>query len=262
MTPKKFENSKSPGHWVESPFLRERRTSSLTKLFLKGSGVQGRLRRALRYDAVLVSALSLCFLLACAAVPADGPTALTEPLPPDVIQARKVVERLQQETIAIARLGSKLSFEQRRKRLMELDEESFDFSRMARLSYGKGFEQLSPDQKRLWTQTFILLRCSGTAKVNSRDRGQKYRFVGYDQVSDNVVLVRSGVRYPKRAVEIFIDYRLRREQGRWFIVDRYSPPSVSEVVMRRAEYRPILQKEGFDGLILDMERRIRGYSSR
>ncbi|MCS5635923.1 MAG: ABC transporter substrate-binding protein [Myxococcota bacterium] len=202
------------------------------------------------------------FFVACASSPPTERTAFVEPLPPSVTQARNVVQRLHDETIAISRLGSELSFEQRRERLMKLDLESFNFSRMAQLSYGKGFEKLSPDQKRLWVDTFILLRCSGSAKVNARYRGQEYRFVGYDRVSDDVVLIRSGVRYPKRAMEIAIDYRLLRKGGRWRIVDRYAPPSVSEVVMRRAEYRTILQEEGFDGLILDMERRIRGYSAR
>jgi ABC-type transporter MlaC component len=32
--------------------------------------------------------------------------------------------------------------------------------------------------------------------------------------------------------------------------------------MRRSEYRTILEKEGFDGLIEDMDRRIEGYMAR
>ena len=69
------------------------------------------------------------------------------------------------------------------------------------------------------------------------------------------------MRYPNRALEIVIDYQLIRTQGRWKIVDRYSPSSVSEIAMRRSEYRTVLEKEGFAGLIQDMERRIQGYAS-
>jgi ABC-type transporter MlaC component len=45
-------------------------------------------------------------------------------------------------------------------------------------------------------------------------------------------------------------------------VDRYSPSTVSEIAMRRSEYRTILEKEGFDGLIEDIDHRIEGYMAR
>ena len=262
MTPKEFERSRNPEHWVEPPSQGKRCASTSRKIVLRVSPPRKRLPWALRFRGIQAGLLLFSCLLGCAGKPATDKAAFVEPMAPSVIQARDVVKRLHDETIAIARLGSELSFEERRERLMKLDLESFNFSRMAQLSYGKGFVQLTPEQKRIWVNTFTLLRCSGSARVNARYRGQEYRFIGYDRVSDDVVLIRSGVRYPKRAVEIAIDYRLLREEGRWRIVDRYTPPSVSEVVMRRAEYRPILQEEGFDGLILDMERRIQGYSSR
>jgi phospholipid transport system substrate-binding protein len=63
-------------------------------------------------------------------------------------------------------------------------------------------------------------------------------------------------------LEISVDYRLAEVGGEWKIVDRYSPSTVSEIAMRRSEYRTILEKEGFDGLIEDMDRRIEGYMAR
>ena len=262
MTPKRFGRSRVRGRWVEALTRGKRRGSRSRQIRLTFPLQSNQLGAGRRSRGILAEILFLAFFLACAGSPPMEKTALVEPLPPSVSQARNVVQRLHDETIAISRLGSELSFEQRRQRMMKLDLESFNFPHMAKLSYGKGFEKLSPDQKRLWIDTFILLRCSGSAKVNSRYRGQEYRFIGYDRVSDDVVLIRSGVRYPNRAMEITVDYRLLRKGGRWRIVDRYAPPSVSEVVMRRAEYRTILQQEGFDGLILDMQRRIRGYSAR
>jgi phospholipid transport system substrate-binding protein len=137
----------------------------------------------------------------------------------------------------------------------------FDLPRMGELSYGPGYGELSAEQRKLWIDTFILFRSSASAKVNSRDRRQVYRLTGYRAISDGIVLIRTSVKYPHHAMEISVDYRLMRSGGQWKIVDRYSPSSVSEIAMRRSEYRTVLEKEGFDGLILDMDRRIKGYMS-
>ncbi len=183
------------------------------------------------------------------------------PLPPSVAESRGVVVRVQQGTSEIARLGDELSFGQRREQLLEIALANFNLPRMAELSYGPGYRNLPPAQRETWVKTFILFHSSASAKLNSRDRGQVYRLISFDRVSKDEVIIRTGIRYPRHAVEIVADYHLMPVGDGWKIFDRNSPPSVSENAMRRAEYRTILEKEGFDGLIADMDRRIAGYSA-
>ena len=198
-------------------------------------------------------------VVACA-TPPPPPDPFLGTLSPGVEESRDVVVRVQQSTREIARLGKELTFDQRRERLLKVGLANFDLSRMAELSYGPRYRDLSTAQRKTWLKTFILFRSSASAKLNSRDRGQSYRLISFDQVSKRWVIIRTGIRYPRHAVEIIADYRLMSVAGEWKIFDRNSPPSVSENAMRRAEYRTILEKEGFDGLILDMDRRIAGYS--
>ncbi|MDG2336131.1 MAG: ABC transporter substrate-binding protein [Myxococcota bacterium] len=205
--------------------------------------------------------LTLVLTVVACATPPPPPDPFLGPLPPSVEAARDVVVRVQQSTSEIARLGKELTFDQRRERLLQVGLANFDLSRMAELSYGGGYRKLSTAQQETWLKTFILFYSSASAKLNSRDRGQSYRLVSFDQVEKNVVIIRTAIRYPRHAVEIVADYRLMPVAGEWKIFDRNSPPSVSENAMRRAEYRTILEKEGFDGLILDMDRRIAGYSA-
>jgi len=185
-----------------------------------------------------------------------------EPLPPGVAQARDVVLRVQESVREVAQQSSALGYEERRVALAEIGLRNFDLPRMAELSYGPSFRELTPVQKRLWVDTFIAFRSSASAKVNSRDRGRVSRLTGYDQISQGVVLIRTAVRYPRQILEISVDYRLVEVGGEWKIVDRYSPSTVSEIAMRRSEYRTILEKEGFDGLIEDIDHRIEGYMAR
>ncbi len=196
---------------------------------------------------------------ACASSP--PPPAKPEPVPASIAPARDVVIGVQARLVELAKAGSDMGFDERRSALMELGRDDFDLPLMARLSYGRGWPGLTAAQRRLFIDTFTLFRCSAVAKLNSRYRGQIYRFTGYEKLSEDRVLIRTGLRYPNRALEIVINYQLIRMEGRWKVVDRYSPSSVSETAMRRSEYQTLLEKEGFAGLIHDMERRIRGYAS-
>ena len=205
-----------------------------------------------------VLSLLLMGLVACA-TPEPEPKLDPDPLPVSAAQARDVVVEVQARLVELAKAGTSMGFEERRSAVMELGRDYFALPLMAQLSYGKGWPDLTPDQQRLFVDTFTLFRCSSVAKLNSRDRGQVYRFTGYEEIGDDRMLIRTGLRYPNRALEIVVDYQLIRRGDRWKIVDRYAPPSVSEVAMRRAEYHTLLEKEGFDGLIQDMERRIQDY---
>ncbi len=209
---------------------------------------------------LLSGALSIFLmgLIACT-TPAPQPKPDPDPLPVSAAQARDVVLGVQASLVELAKAGTNLGFEERRSAVMELGRDYFALPLMAQLSYGKGWSDLTPDQQRLFVDTFTLFRCSSVAKLNSRDRGQVYRFTGYEEIGDDRMMIRTGLRYPNRALEIVVDYQLIRMEGRWKIVDRYAPPSVSEVAMRRSEYRTLLEKEGFAGLIQDMERRIQDY---
>lgn len=225
-----------------------------TRSHRRKAGFQGSARWFVVF-AVLALGMTACV------TPSPEKDPFLEPLPAGVAEARDIVLAVQQSTVEVAALGSDLGYDERRAALMGVGRKYFDLPRMGELSFGPGYGELSAEQRKLWIDTFILFRASAIAKVNSEDRGQVYRLAGYEIVSDRMVLIRTLVRYPLHATEMSVDYRLMRTRGQWKIIDRYSPSSVSEIAMRRAEYRTVLEKEGFDGLILDMDRRIEGYAS-
>lgn len=256
---RKFEHSKQQGHSVE-PKLKIIAEGSLRRRpDMEYSTRSHRGTDGCRHSANWFVFIALG-LVACASPPPLKDPFL-EPLPTGVAQARDVVLAVQQSVADVSALGSDLGYEERRAVLMGVGRKYFDLPRMGELSYGPGYGELSAEQRKLWIDTFILFRSSASAKVNSRDRRQVYRLTGYRAISDGIVLIRTSVKYPHHAMEISVDYRLMRSGGQWKIVDRYSPSSVSEIAMRRSEYRTVLEKEGFDGLILDMDRRIKGYMS-
>ena len=207
--------------------------------------------------AVWVSGFLLLFLLAGCATQSSGPKlAEASPAPEQVIAARAVVSRLQAAMTEIMQAGPELGYSGRKALIMGVVLEVYDLPTMARLSYGPGWQELDVEQQALWIVTFTRFHVSSIAEVRSRYRGQIHRMLGYRLVPDGHVLIETQLDYPGRAVDFYTNYLLRPTDEGWKIIDVMSPPSVSEVAMRRAEYQTLLEKGGFSGLVGDMEKRI------
>ena len=51
------------------------------------------------------------------------------------------------------------------------------------------------------------------------------------------------------AEPVRLDFRFRKTEAGWRIMDLYAKGRVSEVALRRSEYASILERQGIDGLI-------------
>ncbi len=204
-------------------------------------------------------ALSMLVCLGCQGNPlarTDTPLA-TEDLSADVLAALAVVQELQAAMISIMQQGPELGFQGRFDAIAEVARVSFDIPAMARASFGPGFRDLTPEQQRIWIDTYERFHISSLAEVRDRFRGQSYVTLDASEPQPGIVMISSKLDFPGRNVDLYIDHRLRRTADGWRIIDVFAPPSVSEVAMRRSEYRTVLERSGFDGLIEEMERRIR-----
>jgi len=221
-----------------------------------------RSRHRHRAPMVLASTLlssSLLLVAACGSNPiARKDTPLeTEGLSADVTAALAVVEALQAGMIEVMKQGPDLGYAGRFAAIEEIARRSFDIPAMARASYGPGFNALTPGQQQAWIAIFERFHISSLADVRDRYSGQTYVILDASEPGPGLVMIGSKLDYPGRNVDLYTDYRLRRTSQGWRIVDVFDPPSVSEVAMRRAEYRTVLERSGFDGLIEEMESRIR-----
>jgi len=212
--------------------------------------------RAAERLGVLASLALLAFACAGGAERAKEGGVDVEQLPPDVRAALEVVTGLQDAMLGIMKRGPDLGYAGRVAAISAIARVSFDIPTLARASYGPGFEDLTEEQKERWLAVYERFHISSLADVRARYAGQTYETIGYEEPGPGVVVVQSKLDYPGRAVDLSIDYRLRRTTDGWRIVDVHNPPSVSEVAMRRAEYRTVRERHGFEGLVDEMESRI------
>ena|SRR5690349_3166164 len=55
---------------------------------------------------------------------------------------------------------------------------------------------------------------------------------------------------------VSLDYRMRENAGSWQISDVYMDGSISQLATHRSEFHSILQREGIDGLIIALNRKV------
>ena len=189
-------------------------------------------------------------LLVCLALatPAFASTAsAAETAAPVDAGALEVVTQLQQGLSDVMRRADELGFQGRVDQLESLLEECFDTSFMAQKSIGRTWKKLSDADRERWLAAF---RRMTTATYADRFEGGtgEWKTLGQEPAGHGTTLVRTKLIVPDEdAVEI--NYRMRKTDAGWRVIDLYLNGTVSELALRIAEYRSVLKREGIDGLI-------------
>ena len=74
-------------------------------------------------------------------------------------------------------------------------------------------------------------------------------------MKDGRALGESG-RYA-RIEPVSVDYAMRQNDGAWQISDIYLDGTISQLATQRSEFGAILRREGFDGLIVALQRKVK-----
>jgi len=67
---------------------------------------------------------------------------------------------------------------------------------------------------------------------------------------------RSSISRPN----VQLDYRLRQVNGVWRVIDVHLDGKVSELTLRRADYRAVIERRGFDELVMEVTEKIEGFA--
>ena len=130
----------------------------------------------------------------------------------------------------------------------------FDIPSMARLAVGGSWATLSPAQQQQVTTAFASYIAATYADRFDSYSGQQLEVTG-QQPSGSGIMVRT--RIVKASGEpVSIDYLMRQNDGVWQISDVYLDSAISQLATQRSEFGAILRREGFDGLITTLSRKV------
>jgi phospholipid transport system substrate-binding protein len=183
-----------------------------------------------------------------------------DPVNPDAVSQtpKQVVEEFQAVLIDVMKQGQKLGYQGRYDKLYPAIIRSHDLTKIARIVVGKEWETLSEKQQTELVDVFIRLSVASYAHNFKDFAGESFKFENEEQTSRGGVVVHSTLLIPD-GKPVRFDYMLKEKPNGWSIINIIAD-GVSDLALKRSEYTSILQRQGFDALIAQINAKITNYS--
>lgn len=169
--------------------------------------------------------------------------------------AAPVVEHLHEALLGVMKDAQTLGYDGRYQQLAPVIHVRFDLPFMAEKSVGRHWKGATEQERQALVETFSRFTVANFAGRFDGFSGQSFRTLGVEASTHGTVLVRTHLDEPGEE-GVALDYRLRPVDGGWRIIDIYLNGTVSELALRRSEYSALIQREGFQALLVKLAARI------
>jgi len=164
------------------------------------------------------------------------------------LTASEVVERFQASLLDIMKEANTLSVQQRYVRLQASVEKSFHLPLMVQIASADHWKESTTAERRHLVNAFRRMSISTLATLFNGYSGEVFELIVEKPGPQNTNLVVTKlVKSDKSTVEI--TYVTRPFKKGWRIIDVILDNGISELMVRRSEYRQILKNKGIAGLI-------------
>jgi phospholipid transport system substrate-binding protein len=175
----------------------------------------------------------------CAAFPAD---------PQDSVRGFYVT------LLATMKDGQTLGESGRYARLAPVVGKLFDVPLMARLAVGPPWTTLSPTQQQRVIDAFGHYISATYADRFDSYSGEQLQVIGEESYGAEVIVQTRIVK--TQGDTVTLNYRMCENAGSWQISDVYLDGTISQLATQRSEFHSILQREGVDGLVMALDRKV------
>lgn len=181
------------------------------------------------------------------------PVAWTQGL--DTTDPAKTVNNLHSSLLKGMKGGDKLGFQGRFKLLAPIVERSLDLDFIAKTILGKKLRtKLNREQQQIYISHFHKLSISTYAGWFKEYDGERFKYIDQKTMPRNYVLVRSQL-IKSNGDTVSFDYLLRQDKKDWRIINILAD-GVSDLALKRVEYRSVLGKKGFKVFIDMLKKKI------
>jgi phospholipid transport system substrate-binding protein len=126
---------------------------------------------------------------------------------------------------------------------------------MARLSVGPQWQSLTPAEQEQLSRAFAEFTVSTYANRFDDYSGEKFEVQPDTAPASGGVIVQSRL-VKSNGEKVTLNYLMREADGRWQAIDVFLSGTISELATRRAEFTSILRRDGAQGLLNVLNRRI------
>ena len=152
------------------------------------------------------------------------------------------------------RNGPTLGQSGRYARLAPVVDQTFDVPSMTRLAVGPAWETLPPAQQQQLVDAFRHYIAATYADRFDSYSGQQLQVTGQRPYNADVIVQTQIVKSDGDTTAL--DYLMRQNQGSWQISDVFLDGTISQVAIQRSEFHSILRREGVDGLVMALNRKV------
>jgi phospholipid transport system substrate-binding protein len=191
--------------------------------------------------------LTLLAVLGLVALPQQARAELAPP--------QRVIQSFYEVLLDVMKQGPSLGFSGRYARLKPAIETAFNLPLMSRLSIGPQWPTLSPEQQAKMNEAFDDFTVSTYASRFDDYSGERLEVLPDTSEAAGGIIVQS--RLVKSDGEpVSLNYLMRESDGKWQIVDVFLSGTISELATRRSEFTSVLRRDGAQGLLELLDRRI------
>jgi phospholipid transport system substrate-binding protein len=139
-------------------------------------------------------------------------------------------------------------------KLAPVVDRTFDILYMTRLAIGPAWNGLSPAQQQQLAAAFAHYVGATYADRFDSYSGEQLQVTGERPFGGDFVVQTQIVKANGETTRL--DYLMRRDSGAWQISDVYLDGSISQLAVHRSEFHSILRREGIDGLVMALNRKV------
>ena len=169
--------------------------------------------------------------------------------------AEKKIKLFNATLLTVMQNAKDLKFSGRYNTLQPIIGDCFDMDFMAQFSAGKYWRNLSNIQRTKLIEAFEKLWVSIYADRFDGYSGEIFELQESKNAPRGTVLVKTNI-IMNDGEKLPIDYLMRQINGSWLVIDIFLKGRFSELAKQRAEYSSVLRREGFDGLMTKVEKKV------
>jgi phospholipid transport system substrate-binding protein len=165
---------------------------------------------------------------------------------------REVVASTVDAVLAVLK-DTALSPEARRDRIVEIAYQRFDFATMSKLVLAKYWKRFDPAQREAFLKEFKDFLAHRYGDRIDRYEQEKVEIIGERSAKGGDAIIQTRIVRP-RAESILVDYRLRKREGSWRVID-VKIEGISLVSNYREQFHEVLSRGGPDKLLAQLRER-------
>lgn len=165
----------------------------------------------------------------------------------------EVVRTTSEEVFNELRGNRELSREQINRLIENVILPRVDFEAFSRLTLARHWRQASDEQRQAFTREFRQLLIRTYASSMAEYSGEKIEYLKERREEDDRALVNTRIVRPDGPA-IPVDYRLRRNGGKWQVYD-IVVDGVSLIINYRSSFQQTIRQQGLDALIRQLSER-------